>query len=515
MSNPPDAQAIAQALDGVAAHGDDRTIRTSYDRLGRVVQVTEPQVWVSDGLQGMFASKITRNIYNAFGQLQQQAVLADAANDAWAISTNYYDRDGRNIGTSDPMGYVTVRAFDAAGNVTRVTEYANASVPGTAELALPNESGDDRTTVYAYDAANRLTGETRLHVQFSDGTDDVANGTRSYGDVVTRYEYDAAGNRTATVDALGGRTYAAYDALGRVTSVSRPAVAGLDGPLQPLTVYQRDALGNVVATIAYANGINGAAGSAGADDRISLAQYDSAGNATQVTDANGVSHFQSYDAGKHLRKQWQGVSGSDGQEHTLFTAYEYDAAGRVTATITPGSNVVFDAAAGTMRTVDQSTVAAVRSDISYNAFGDIVRQGVEGGQQTSFSYDRAGRLWRSTSGNRQRRHGVQRLVRRRRPAAGHCRRGPGGSAARPAPHRHGARPARTRDRDCAARARRRAARGAPDVRPLGQHAEPKHAERCRQRQRLPLQRQQPGHQHQRARWERPAKRVQPRHAVLL
>ena len=71
----------------------------------------------------------------------------------------------------------------------------------------------------------------------------------------------------------------------------------------------------------------------------------------------------------------------------------------MTATITPGSNVVFNAADGTMQTVDQSTVAAVRNDNVYNAFGEIVRQGVEGGQQMTFSYDKAGRLWRSTSGN--------------------------------------------------------------------------------------------------------------------
>ena len=151
-----------------------------------------------------------------------------------------------------------------------------------------------------------------------------------------------------------------------------------------------------MATIDYASG---SAATAGADDRITLAKYDSAGDVTQTTDANGVSHFASYDAQQHLRKQWQGVTGSDGKQHTLFTAYEYDAAGRMTATITPGSNVVFNAADGTMRTVDQSTVAAVRSDVAYNAFGEIVRQGVQGGQQTTYSYDKAGRLWRSASGN--------------------------------------------------------------------------------------------------------------------
>lgn len=97
------------------------------------------------------------------------------------------------------MGYVTALAFDATGNVTRVTEYANASLPGATELMLPMASADDRTTVYTYDAANRMTSETRLHVQFSDGTNEVANNARSYGDVTKRYEYDAAGNRTVTM----------------------------------------------------------------------------------------------------------------------------------------------------------------------------------------------------------------------------------------------------------------------------------------------------------------------------
>ena len=100
-----------------------------------------------------------------------------------------------------------------------------------------------------------------------------------------------------------------------------------------------------------------------------------------------------------MRKQWQGVTGSDGRQHTLFTAYEYDAAGWVTATVMPGSNVVFNAADGSIHTVDQSTVAAVRSDVVYNAFGEIVREGVEGGRQATYFYDKAGRLWRSTSLN--------------------------------------------------------------------------------------------------------------------
>ncbi|MFL6676160.1 MAG: transglycosylase SLT domain-containing protein [Massilia sp.] len=393
-SAPPSAQDVAAVLQGVQGSAD-RIVRANYDRLGRVVQVTEPQTWVTTAHGSMLASKVTRNFYNAFGQLSRKAVLADASTKAWASDSYYYDRDGRNTATTDALGYATARAYDAAGNVVRITEYANASTPGQQQLALPAESAKDRTTVYAYDALNRRVSETRLNVEFSEGSDNSAGVVRGRGDVTTTYAYDSLGNLTVVTDALGGSTVRAYDALGRLTSVKSPSVAGLNGPVEPLTVYRRDAFGNAVVTIEFANG---AAGGASVDDRITVARFDSAGHATQMTDANGVSHFASYDAAGHVRKQWQAVTSSDGAEHTLFTVLEYDAAGRVTAMVTPGSDVMYDRKDGKIHVVDQSTVAAVRREIEYNAFGEIIRQADGAGKQTYYSYDNAGHLWRTSAG---------------------------------------------------------------------------------------------------------------------
>ena len=399
------AAALSTAL-AALNHVADRAIVTTFDKLGRAATVTEPASWVSDGTQGAVAAKVTRNTYNGLGQLVQKAVLADAANNTWATTSHFFDRDGQETLTVDAMGYATGRNYDAQGNVIRVIEYANAlasAAPTTA--ATPTSSADDRIVTYAYDKLNRVVTQTRLNIQFSDGTTDVTAGTRTRGSATTTYAYDVVGNRTAVTDALGSTTYTYYDALGRVRAVALPVRSStLAGTaLTPLTEFLRDALGNVTVKIDHATGAASAsataytAGAASADDHKSLAKYDSHGDVVQNTDANGVNHYASYDGNGNLRKQWQAVTGNDGVVHTLFTVYKYDALGRRVNTITPAST---SQVSGTgIASVTLATAGLVQEQIEYNAFGEMVRQGTNGGRQTYYDFDNAGHLWRTNSGD--------------------------------------------------------------------------------------------------------------------
>ncbi len=401
----PNAGQVATVLAG-NNHSADRIYTSAYDLMGRLVQLTEPQTWVNNGSQGSLAAAVTRYTYNAFGQQVQAATLADAQSNTWATSTSYYDQDGRKTATVNALGYVSTQAYDAEGNVTRIAEYATATSNWTpVSLTLPTGSADDRVTSFAYDRLNRMTSQTLVNIQFSDGTNDAANGTRSRGDATTSYGYDAVGNRTSVTDALGGTTYTYFDAMGRTTAtaeVSRNST--LDGSaLTPLTEYRRDALGNVSEKIEYANSASNVgatgytAGASNTNDRITLGRYDSHGNAVQNADANGVNHFASYDAQGHIAKQWQGVTGNDGQTHTQYTVYQYDALGRLTKTLTPGSTMVVNG--GTVQSIDQSTAGVVSNETEYNAFGETVRQGLNGGRQIYFDYDNAGQVWRTNSGD--------------------------------------------------------------------------------------------------------------------
>ncbi len=407
----PQTSQISAALAGMD-HQQDRTTTTKYDLLGRPVEITGPATWINNGLPGsasVQANSVTRYSYDAFGSLSQTSVLADPQSNNWNTSRYFYDKDGRRTAAINALGYVSTQSYDAAGNIVRTTEYAtalSATDSQASNLVLPAVSGDDRSIVYGYDKANRQTSETRLNVSYNDGSENLATGQRSHADLTTSKEYDATGNLIATTDALGNRSYRYYDALGRIRAVAQAAVSTASGTtLRPLTEYQRDALGNVVTKAEYANGaaatdsLGYTKGSTSSDDRISLARYDSNNNVVQNTDANGVNHFASYDAQNHLRKNWMGVSGNDGVVHTLFTAYEYDALGRRTASITPASTSQLSSDGSKIITVAQAVAGVVRKEASYNAFGDVISEGTNGQQTYHYDYDNAGRLWRSNGGD--------------------------------------------------------------------------------------------------------------------
>lgn len=414
---------VQGALAGLSLDGA-RLVTTEYDQLGRAVQVTEPTTWVSDGAggSGYEAAKVTQNTYNAFGEVVQTGVRVNS--EVFVATTSYYDLRGQVIGTVDPLGYVTTQQYDSAGNVIRHTEYAN-STGGNADpeqLVLPEGNIDDRVTVYGYDQLNRKTSETRLNVEYSDASDgSVQNdhgastdlppppvglagfyGGGFYGssDVTTTYQYDAVGNLLSTTDALGGVTTSEYDALGRVVRVIAPSAEvllpwGDDTEHRPETVFQRDAYGNVVVKIQKGVDYSGT-------DRVTETEYDLHGHATKVTDAEGYEHFMSYDAHGQLVKQWQGVAGN-GEEgtHTLYTLFKYDALGRQTDIVTPGTNSVVSG--GSVVTIDQAVAGVVHTSLVYNAFGEVVERGTYRNNavqlQEKFVYDSAGHLILSNAGD--------------------------------------------------------------------------------------------------------------------
>ncbi|MES2937303.1 MAG: DUF2235 domain-containing protein [Pseudomonadota bacterium] len=213
-------------------------------------------------------------------------------------------------------------------------------------------------------------------------------------DVATTFAYDHVGNLVRTTDALQGDTYSYYDALGRVLATATPAVAGLNGSIAPLTEYFRDAYGNVVGTIARANGAAALSdtaytrGNDSADDRVQGSAYDGFGHLTQTTDANGASHYFSYNARGDLAKSWQAVSDATGT-CTVYQRILYDKLGRAVSISEP-------AAASLGSTTGNGASTTV---VTYNAFGEVTDRKVDGMQAEFFRYDNAGRVWMTNSGD--------------------------------------------------------------------------------------------------------------------
>jgi len=343
------AETVAAAVNATGIdHSGDRGVVTSYDKLGRAVEVSQSQIYAYDssaaaGAQYFTSNKLTRTEYDAFGQAVAVRELVNPVSQVWATTTQYFDRRGSVIAKVDALGYVTTMSYDGLGNKTSVREYAKAaSVWDAKSYTLPVTDLNDRLLTYTYDALGRNTSETRVGVEYSA----QSNGVAGRGDLKTTFGYDVLGNRTRVTDANGASTYTYYDALGRVTAIAEPTRTSptSGAALTPLTTFHHDALGNVVATVQHGSGAANATelaySAAAGHNRATVTRYDSRGNKIHTTDANGSSMFASFNAAGQMAKQWRGVTGNDGSVKTWFQAFEYDRLGNQTRVIDPASTSV-------------------------------------------------------------------------------------------------------------------------------------------------------------------------------
>ncbi len=416
----------------VTSSSTDRTIVTGYDRLNRIVSVTQPSVANfepnagSSGGTTFTAGATTLSEYDAFGTLVRSRELLTNA-PSYADTYYYSDRLGQKTAEVDPLGYLTIYEYDETGDLKRSVEYARPrtgtlntttygdAVATTRAVFAPDSpeaaGGYDRVTSFTYDLLNRKKTETRIGIEFSTLNVAATDVTSTTGDQVTSYDYDYVGNQTRMTQAVGGNslvTYTYYDVLGRVIAVAEPARDPGDGvTLIPYTRMARDAFGNLVQQTIYGGGADSIPASglpvpkaapAASSNRVSTFLLDGRNNAIRSSDPLAFTRYASYNARGEVAKEWQIVTNpgdpatsADDRTETLVTLYEYDALGRQTSVKEPQRH-------------EGATSILVTKASQYNAFGEITYQGVTGaqgtsGQQEYFDYDRAGRLWRTNSGD--------------------------------------------------------------------------------------------------------------------
>jgi YD repeat-containing protein len=411
-TDAPTNSAVASAV-GALAHTSDRATTFSYDAVGRLKSRVGTSGYFYDATSG-FASNAAETAaaprtnfwYDAFGDMVLQEELVNQTQALYAQTYRYYDTVGQQTDTVDAMGYQTHRTFDSFGNVTQMVEYANAKTGSWSVSAIgaaPTASTTDRATTSQYDRLNRKTSETRL-LDYSLSDDGVISGHS----VTSTWGYDAQGHVTRATDANGATTYREYDALGRLRSEISPARSStVDGStITPVTEYAYDAFGAVSMkserfnsatavtefTGAWSSGgANGYSVAASTNDLVTRSLYDHAGNAIQLDDpmaATSSFHntFNYYNANGKLAYTKHLNAGNDGVNYVVYSGNQYDAAGQLVHAYAPSTD---------------STQAAhdISTDYQYNAFGDVIKKGINGGWQESFDYNAAGQLWRTnTSG---------------------------------------------------------------------------------------------------------------------
>lgn len=406
---------LAQIGAGTVASSGDRTVTTSYDLLGQKTQVQQSSiayVLTMGSLAGSWSngSPTTTFTYDTYGNQTSTSTLIQGAYTSgtvstpaiWATAYTYFDALNRAVMTvtptgayTAPQGYITTTSYDAFGDVSAVVQYATAigtnglttaSAPGLPPAGTLT-TGFDRSVRYGYDSIGRKASLTTT------GEYSYQSGITSDGSI-TSYTYDGE-NRilkvTVTTGTTSTTTTTAYDALGRVVSVTAPqrsvlvsnwqallqqnpsldlTSSSLYTTVSPLTTYIYDALGHVLSTKVSAGGLS----------QQTLSRYDAFGRLVEEDDANNVARYSAYDSNGNVVSQSYGLTGF-GTNTTVTTTYTYDATNQQLSTATQRSG--------------QSGYDAY-VQVKYNAFGEITARGDNKGYEASYGHDLAGNLTGAT-----------------------------------------------------------------------------------------------------------------------
>ncbi|MCP3960940.1 MAG: hypothetical protein GY719_24095 [bacterium] len=351
------------------------TTTSVYDRLGRLVEVRDPEGNSSRveydpvGRRSAVIDKRDRRTvfeYDARGNLTrvvhadgtEQSSTYDAENrqltavDQLGRTTSFtYDNVGRLTRTDHPDGAVTRSEYDALGRVTRAIDDHGNATRFTFDAAGRRSSMIDalgNTTGFEYDAGGNLT---RL-------TDPAGN--------ATRFEHDVNGRRTRTIFADGNSSSRIYDAEGRVTSSTDQA--------GNVTAFEYDAVGRVTKVT-------------DAEGRETSYGYDELGNQIRQTDALGrVTRFEVDDLGRPVK-----MTLPLGQEQVIT----YDATGNLSTVLDFNGNTIGYQYDSVGRLTRISFPDSTTEEFVYNAVG--LREAViDGRGTTSFQFDARNRLIRRT-----------------------------------------------------------------------------------------------------------------------
>jgi trimeric autotransporter adhesin len=375
------------------ANAANYTTTTSYNADGEVTSVT-----AAGGAGATVAPRTTSYGYDADGN---EISMTDPGGD----TTHYsYNADDEETLVSDPDGNATLTCYDGDGNVTEVVppigvaenslsaascgvsnlyplgyenasgvEYSPTSLASDAMLytfdaqsdkasettpAPAGQSGSELTT-YAYDAGGRLTSVTAPPASDASGA----------ADSVTTYTYDAANELTSVTIASGTSTASTtsycYDPDGDKTAsvpgdgnTSGVASCSTSSPWQTSSAYQT---GYSYDSLGELVSKTTPATSAAPDGATTTYTYDPAGNELTVTDPDGDTVTNSYTP----RDQ---VSQTTYSDSTHAETYVYDANGEL---------ALMSDASGT-------------SSYAYDPFGELVTATNGAGETVNYGYNADG-----------------------------------------------------------------------------------------------------------------------------
>jgi YD repeat-containing protein len=393
----------------------DRTLTSTYDVLGRKTAVQQDQVSLYTFTGNVATSTLitaaptTVYTYNALGQVVRETQIARNTSGATVLTGAstyyYYDLSGNRVGAVDALGNYTRMEYDALGKLTRQVEYATkltSWTEGTVPTA-PTSTANDRSNLFGYDAMGRLTSVTQENVRYwqqsINAQSNVVSASLVTGNLtVSQTTYDGVGNALTQTDAADGVTTTSYNDVGHVTKVVEPArataQAGAIDPFStaaitasPITTYTVNAFGQVISETREA-GKNASNVYQAGLTQTTRTQYDAAGYTLKNIDAtNSAISYKVDVAGRTLEESrqtsvtlsaWTVNNVAVTRNQTIRRTYAYDLLGQQISTT------------DWYTAADNSQKSTVNS-ATYNRFGEVTSQLLNGAAQANYTYNQVGR----------------------------------------------------------------------------------------------------------------------------
>lgn len=419
------------------------TTKLVRDQLGQITSSTEAF--------GTGDASTTIYVYDDAGRVVKQTRGDGTAETS--TTWFFYDALGRKAATVDGDNYLTVWSYDAAGQTTGQTHYANkitgsfTSASTVAALqALAGTNANDATTSTAYDALGRVSSTTDARGSVTsnsyDAIDELTSSTQAMetgtaDDITTSYTYDNFGNVIKTVDPRGNASFAYYDTLHRVirqvdaekyvtdTSYTR------GGQVSSVKRWANALTGTVSETVFPANPTADAVHDATTtfdydkDDRLTATHdaesysesylLDAFGDRTSVTNKIGGTSTYAFNKRGLLLTETLPVTTKTGAGATInvINAYSYDLRGNRTQMVEASgaaeartTNYAYDDldrliqtthdAVSTMTLTDTGLVAATNQTptetVKYDDRGDVIESVDAAGARTLNWYDAFGNV---------------------------------------------------------------------------------------------------------------------------
>jgi RHS repeat-associated protein len=309
-----------------------------------------------------------------------------------------YDDKNNVIETIDPLNRIVDKTYDAKWNkVTSITHYLEDGTPVVYQFAYDPNTGNliSTTDPLANATINTFTVQGQLATVTVSGNRTTTYGYNIAGDLVSvidplgnqiQFNTDAVGRRILKTDAAGFDTQTVYtqinmksqvtDAMLGITRFTYTPSRNLQSVINPLNntieAYQYDVLDRLTSKT-------------DASGKAETYQYDATGNLRVLTDRKGQATIFTWDE----RDRLVNIDYPDGTSQ----ARTYDAVGRVTEIREPSSVIsyAYDAANRVVKVATDTSAGHYDVNYSYDALDRLVMRTVNGGDATTYAYDKASR----------------------------------------------------------------------------------------------------------------------------